>query len=135
MKDCKEIFRPLIVALLIMVIFPAIALPSGAHLNLCIGADGHTDIALDDCAADSTEHHWQEALFAGESHHEDCQDLAIGCALLDKIRPAAFEICSPKVKLTRFAFISETDNSVFTIRYQTAQTAARSLTLREGRSF
>jgi len=60
--------------------------PSGLHLEICFGFDGHIDATPDACVIDPTGHPQQHAGDAHEhNHHEDCLDIVIGCTSLDTL--------------------------------------------------
>lgn len=73
----------LLLVLLMSVFF---ALPPGVHLELCVGSDGHVDVAPDACRdqAAATDHS-PDTLLTGPDHHGDCLDIALACGLLGEV--------------------------------------------------
>lgn len=91
----------LLAILLILQVVVAYSVPAGAHLNLCIGFDGHVDITLDDCVADLGHPNPPQADAShDDDHHGDCMDIAMGCASINTVRVSIREVCTSS-ELTR----------------------------------
>jgi hypothetical protein len=89
MRRWLGLFRPLIIILLALQVSTIYALPADAHLNLCIGYDGHFEISADSCAI--VPDHFSRTLdpvLADEDHHGDCLDLTLGCSATKGLRPS-----------------------------------------------
>ncbi|MDR9501592.1 MAG: hypothetical protein RI601_07330 [Desulfurivibrionaceae bacterium] len=77
----------LLIVLMMSVFF---ALPPGVHLELCVGSDGHVDVAPDACRDQAAAgHHCPDTRLSGPDHHGDCLDIALACGLLGEVIPPA----------------------------------------------
>lgn len=64
--------------LLVLMMSVFFALPPGVHLQLCVGSDGHVDVAPDACLDQAAAaHHCPDTLLSGPDHHGDCLDIAL----------------------------------------------------------
>lgn len=99
MKFCHTLSRLLLVLLLLVQVSAAYAMPAGAHLNLCIGFDGHIELSPDGCASTTKPVSRLPEIQANEDdHHDDCLDVAIGCVVLDEMRPPRTEVSLSAIK-------------------------------------
>lgn len=126
MRRLKDIFGPLIAILLILQVSAAYALPAGVHLNLCIGFDGHIDILIGGCAGNPSQSPRQpDTILYGEDHHDECLDVAIGCASSDALRHSIAEGCSYKSKTKRNDSPPTSENYTFSFFHRISQSSIR----------
>ena len=73
-------FTTLTGVMLVLMMSVTLALPSGVHLELCFGDDGHFDLAPDSCLDKSFLPSPQQIIDpSGQEHHIDCLDIAVAC--------------------------------------------------------
>ncbi|MBU0480708.1 MAG: hypothetical protein KKG47_06385 [Proteobacteria bacterium] len=89
MKRSLNLFRPLILVLLVFQASFAHALPEGIHLNLCFGPDGRFEISPDLCPDGLTcqQIDPDEFFIAADDPHGDCLDFELGCIATGEFRP------------------------------------------------
>ncbi|MDA3786131.1 MAG: hypothetical protein PF568_04495 [Deltaproteobacteria bacterium] len=76
--------------LLVLMMSVFFALPPGVHLELCVGSDGHVDVAPDACRDQAAAgHHCPDTRLSDSSHHGDCFDIALACGLWREVSPPA----------------------------------------------
>ncbi|MBT8341097.1 MAG: hypothetical protein HKP58_12155 [Desulfatitalea sp.] len=83
MRYFNFIIRQLFIIFFVLQTGVAFALPSGQHLNLCFGWDGHIDMGVDHCLTNVTQ---SSKDTASDDHHGDgdCVDIVIGCETIEK---------------------------------------------------
>lgn len=137
MKHWLSIFRQLIVILLIFQVSAAYALPTGVHLNLCLGFDGHVDLSQEYCDSDSSlaPQQLDLVLLSAEDHHGDCLDVEIGCVSSGEFRAPTSEVRSSIAKVNKNESSLLAANSAFSFRHQGAQSSIRSHLHSNGRFF
>ena len=105
MKPYKKTFLSLKAILLISLLCPAVALPSGKHIALCIDVDGQkNNIAVDDCIVDPIQQRNQK-----DDHRDDCLDIVMGCEPFDKLIPSLRNNHSLKTKTFLNNLLPSTD--------------------------
>lgn len=133
MRRLKDIFGPLIAILLILQVSAACALPAEVHLNLCIGFDGHIDISIDGCAGNPNQPPRQpDMILYGENHHDECLDVAIGCASSNELCPLVAEVCSSKAKPQRNNSPPTSENYPLSFSHRISKSSIRTAHLNTG---
>ncbi len=72
--------------LLLLLVGLTLVLPSGLHLEFCLGGDGHFEISLDECThGGGLPAGVEKKLNPVSSQHADCRDLVLACGPSRKI--------------------------------------------------
>ncbi len=89
MTNWRKKGQTLTLMLLILLMGTAAVSPSGIHLELCLGYDGHINFKTDTCLPDTIPRDPVSDTFGSEHEHpEDCLDLAVGCSSSDQVIPS-----------------------------------------------
>ena len=79
MNRTRRIRRKILVVLAMILMATAYGLPSGLHLNFCIGEDGHWDITVVACAPDQQSPVSKHSNANPTDHHGKCTDFTTAC--------------------------------------------------------
>ena len=83
----RRIRKKFFVGLSIIVMAATYALPSGLHLKLCIGEDGHWDISAVACASEQQTSVSKHSHGNPTDHHGKCSDFTAACDGKEICRP------------------------------------------------
>ncbi len=81
--------KKIIVLLAMSLMFMTYGLPSGLHLGLCIGEDGHWDITVVACAPDQQGPFSKHSKENPTDHHGKCTDFTTTCDEKEIHRPTS----------------------------------------------